>query len=267
MYSYCGGRQANGIHTRMLTLVVVAKNEADRIARCLRSVPFASRRLVLDSGSTDDTVSVAQACGAEVVETDWPGFVAQKNRALSLVDTPYALSLDADEWLTERAASEAEAVVQSGAEGAGRPVGWSFPRVSLWQGREVRHGAWYPDRKLRLVRMEARPQWGGDDPHDRLVVHGPVQRLHGDIGHDPYRRFADHLRTIDRYTALNAAALADRGVTARRRDPWVHGVGHFAKSFVVQRGYRDGPMGLVLAGLGAVHAGLKWHRLRGLSEG
>ena len=94
----------------MLTLVVVACNEADRIGRCLDSVP-ASRKLVLDSGSTDVTVSVARAHGAEVIETDWPGFVAQKNRALALVDTPFALSLDADEWLSHAAAAEVAAVL------------------------------------------------------------------------------------------------------------------------------------------------------------
>ncbi len=253
----------------MLTLVVVAKNEADRIARCLQSVPFASRRLVLDSGSTDDTVAVAHRCGAEVIRTDWPGFVAQKNRALSHVDTPFALSLDADEWLSPAAATDVQRVLEDvrTGSGPGSPAGWSFPRASVWRGREVRHGSWYPDRKLRLVRMAAHPRWGGDDPHDRLVVDGPVERLHGDIGHDPYRRFSDHLRTIDRYTALNAEALAARGVTARRRDPVVHALGHFAKSYVLLRGYRDGPTGLVLAGLGAVHAGLKWHRLRTLGGG
>jgi glycosyltransferase involved in cell wall biosynthesis len=252
----------------MLTLVVVAKNEADRIARCLRSVPFAARRLVLDSGSVDDTVAISRSCGAEVVETDWPGFVAQKNRALAHVDTPLALSLDADEWLTPDAARSVERICMAGISGQVpmATAGWSFARVSLWQGRPVRHGAWYPDRKLRLVRMDARPRWGGDDPHDRLIVDGPVERLGGDIAHDPYRRFADHLRTIDRYSALNAASLAERGVTARRRDPWVHGLGHFAKSYVLRHGYRDGGRGLVLAGLGAVHAGLKWHRLHQLSR-
>ncbi|MCB9676560.1 MAG: glycosyltransferase family 2 protein [Alphaproteobacteria bacterium] len=244
----------------MLTLVVVACNEADRIGRCLDSVP-ASRKLVLDSGSTDVTVSVARAHGAEVIETDWPGFVAQKNRALALVDTPFALSLDADEWLSHAAAAEVAAVLAD----PGSAAGWSFPRASEWLGRTVRHGAWYPDRKIRLVRTGL-ARWVGDDPHDHLEVDGGVVPLAGDIHHTPYRVFGDHLRTIDRYTALNARSLHARGVRARRRDPVVHAVGHFAKGYVLRQGFRDGLPGLALALLGAAHSGLKWHRLRQLGR-
>ncbi|MEZ4316558.1 MAG: glycosyltransferase family 2 protein [Myxococcota bacterium] len=241
----------------MLTLVVVAKNEADRIGRCLASVPFASHILVLDSGSDDDTVRIARDHGAEVVETDWPGFVAQKNRALERVRTPFALSLDADEWLSPEARAGIERVLATDDPSV---QGWSFPRANLWLGHSIRHGAWYPDRKIRLVRTGS-ARWIGDDPHDHLEVRGSVARLDGDIHHDPYRRFADHLRTIDRYTRLNAESLAARGVKARRRDPVVHALGHFAKGYVLRQGFRDGAPGLALATLGAAHAGLKWARL------
>jgi len=243
----------------MLTLVVIALNESDRIGRCLSSVPLAAHKLVLDSGSTDSTVAVARSAGAEVLCTDWPGFVAQKNRALDRVRTPWVLSLDADEWLTEDAVGEIERVLR----GDGPEVGWSFPRANRWLGRTPRHGSWYPDRKLRLIRTGA-GRWVGDDPHDRLEVSGPVGRLQGDIGHEPYRGFRDHLRTIDRYTRIHAGALADRGVVARRRDPALHALAHFGRSYLLQQGFRDGPTGLALAALGAAHSGLKWHRLRAL---
>ena len=92
----------------VLSLVVIAKNEADRIERCLSSVPFADDVVVLDSGSSDATVAVAERCGARVIHTDWPGHVVQKNRGLEACRGDWILSLDADEWLSAAAQHELE---------------------------------------------------------------------------------------------------------------------------------------------------------------
>lgn len=243
----------------MVSLVVIAMNEEDRLERCLRSVPFADEILVLDSGSRDGTRDVAARCGARVVQTDWPGHVAQKNRALDLARGDWVLSLDADEWLTPVAAASArEALDQPGAA-----VGFRFARCSEWQGRPIRHGRWYPDRKVRLVRRD-RARWVGDDPHDRLQVTGLVRDLQGDIGHAPYRSFREHLATIDRYAATSARSLHGRGVKARWWDLAFRPPLHFVDAFLLRRGFLDGRRGLALAGLGSAHVALKWGRLRRL---
>ena len=144
-----------------LSLVVIAKNEADRIAACIGSVPFADECIVVESGSSDRTVEVARAAGAVVISTDWPGHVAQKNRALSRATNDWILSLDADEQLSPLAAAQIQVAVAA----PGNTVGFSFPRCSHWAGRAIRHGRWYPDRKLRLVRRGC-GSWGGLDPHE-----------------------------------------------------------------------------------------------------
>jgi glycosyltransferase involved in cell wall biosynthesis len=240
----------------MLSLVVIARDEADRIGACLDSVPFAAEKLVLDSGSRDGTPEVAERAGARVVRTDWPGHVAQKNRALDLATQPWALSLDADERLSPAAAAELEAALRD----PGDAVGFSFPRLSSWLGTPLRHGRWYPDRKLRAVKRGA-ARWGGDDPHDLLEASGPVRELRGDILHFPYRDLSEHLATIDRYSRTHAASLASRGVRGR----WWDVVGrpplHFVDAYLLRAGFLDGVPGFAVAGLGATHTMLKWYRL------
>ncbi len=243
----------------MLSLVVIAQDEEDRIERCLRSVPFATERIVLDSGSSDRTCERAAAIGAKVVSTDWPGHVAQKNRALALSSQPWVLSLDADEWLSPEAATAVASVLASGPTADG----YRFARCSEWLGKPIRHGRWYPDRKVRLVKRGL-ASWVGDDPHDQLVVRGVVRDLPGDIGHVPYRDFAEHWSTIDRYTQTHAASLHARGVRSHLWDVALRPPLHFLDAYLLRRGFLDGASGLALAGLGSAHVWKKWSRLRGL---
>ncbi len=239
----------------MLSLVVIAKNEADRIGPCLESVPFADEILVLDSGSTDDTARICRAAGARVVHTDWPGFVAQKNRALAMASGDWVLSLDADERLSPAAQADVRRVLESQASEA-----YSFPRLSTWMGRPLRHGRWYPDRKVRLARRDV-ARWVGFDPHDRLAVEGHIEALSGDILHDPYRVLSEHLETIDRYSRIQADSWARAGRRAYAWDPWVRPPLHFVDSAIRLGGFQDGWRGMAVASLGAWYVHRKWMRL------
>lgn len=240
-----------------LSLVIIAKDERDRIANAISSVPLADEVVVLDSGSSDGTPELARSLGARVVETGWPGFVAQKNRALEEARGDWVLSLDADEWLTDAARASLADLLSGDPE----QDGYRFARCSEWMGRPIRHGRWYPDRRVRLVRR-GRARWVGREPADTLWTPGPVGDLEGDIGHRPYRSFREHLATIDRYTAASARSLVDDGIRARPWDPWVHGGWHVVDHTVLRQGFRDGWRGWALGGLGGVHAGLKWWRVR-----
>jgi glycosyltransferase involved in cell wall biosynthesis len=239
-----------------LSVAIIARDEADRIGDAIRSVPFADEVLVLDSGSVDDTAAVAAALGARVERTDWPGHVAQKNRALARASHDWVLSLDADERLSPALAASVQALL------AGCPDrgGYAVSRLSWWEGAPLRHGHWYPDRRVRLFDRR-RARWVGDDPHDRVEVDGPVGALAGDLHHHPYRALGEHLQTIDRYTARAAEVLAGRGVRARwvdllLRPPW-----HLFSGLLLRGGLRDGVRGVLVAGLGATYVLLKWGRL------
>lgn len=233
----------------MLSAVIISRDEGDRIEDAIRSVAFADECVVLDSGSRDDTVARARALGARVIETDWPGHVAQKNRALAEARGDWIVALDADERVTP---SLREAILA--ALVAPDADGYRVARRNHWLGHRLAHGAWYPDRRVRVAKR-ANARWGGEDPHDLLLVDGVVRDLPGDLDHHPYRSLAEHLATIDRYSAI--AARRGSWLDILGRPPW-----HFFSGYVLRRGFLDGVPGLVVASLGAVHTLLKWSRLR-----
>ncbi len=231
----------------MLSAVIIARDEADRIEDAVRSVLFADEVVVLDSGSRDDTAARAEALGARVVHTDWPGYVAQKNRGLGEARGDWVLSIDADERVTSALRASIEAALR-----APTADGYRVARRNHWLGHRLAHGHWYPDRKLRVVRRAA-ARWVGEDPHDRLTVDGRVCDLPGDLDHFPYRTLGEHLATIDRYTRMGAR----RGGLF---DVLVRPVWHFFGGYVLRGGFRDGVPGLVVHALGALHVMLRWTR-------
>jgi len=239
-----------------LSVVIIARNEEDRIGEAIKSVAFADEVVVLDSGSSDSTVALARALGARVVETDWPGHVAQKNRALVYASSDWILSIDADERVSPTLAASVQAVMAQEPTAAG----FRMSRLSWWMGAPVRHGTWYPDRRIRLFnRRYAR--WVGIDPHDQVAVEGEVAPLEGDILHHPYRDLSEHLATIASYTARHVEVAVARGVRARWWDVVLRPPLHFVKSILLKGGFRDGIRGWCIAGLGATYVLVKWTRL------
>lgn len=236
-----------------LSVVIIVRNEADRLPEAIRSVGFADELLVLDSGSSDDTVAVARGLGARVIETGWPGHVAQKNRGLREAFHPWVLSIDADERVSPALAGSIVAALGE------EPLvaGFELARRNHYLGRPLRAGGWYPDRRLRLVRRGS-ARWVGVDPHDRLEVDGPTRSLAGDLDHHPYRDLAEHHATIDRYTArfVEVTDARARWWDLVLRPPW-----RFVRGYLLQAGFLDGSAGLQVAWLGARYTSLKWRRL------
>ena len=129
-----------------LSVIIITKNEAANIAACLKSVAFADEFIVVDSGSTDGTVELAQALGARVeITSDWPGFGPQKNRALDLATGDWVLSIDADERVTPELAREIQDVLANP-----RADAYEIARLSNFCGKDIRHSGWWPDYVLRL---------------------------------------------------------------------------------------------------------------------
>jgi glycosyltransferase involved in cell wall biosynthesis len=239
-----------------LSVTIIARDEADRIAAAIRSVSFADEVLVLDSGSTDDTVAVAESLGARVIVTDWPGYVAQKNRAASEAQHDWVLSIDADERVTP----ELRQAIAAALGDVGDVAGFEIARLGFWEGEPMRHGTWWPARQVRLFdRRHAR--FEGRDPHDRVVVDGRTRRLEGALHHLPYRDLSEHLATIERYTALFVAGCLSEGRRAHWWDIAFRPPLHLFKAIVLKAGFLDGVRGLCVAGLGTAHVLLKWGRL------
>ena len=139
-----------------ISAVIIAKDEARHIVACVESVAFCDEVLVVDSGSTDATPEFARRAGARVVVTDWPGYVAQKNRAVSLAAHDWVLSLDADERVDAALKSAIEAL-RAGAEPDA--AAYEVRRHTFYLGRWINHGGWYPEWRARLFDRR-RACWG-----------------------------------------------------------------------------------------------------------
>src|SRR5581483_6178294 len=184
-------QQDRGAIMLTLSAIVITRNEARNIEDCLDALAFCDERIVVDSGSSDDTVQKAKAKGARVVTHEWRGFGAQKNYALSLATCDWVLSIDADERVTQPLAAEIKAAVASA-----EADGYEMPRLSSFCGRPMRHAGWFPDRVLRLFRR-GRARFSDDTVHERVICEGRVARLSEPLMHEPVLRLEDALSRMD----------------------------------------------------------------------
>lgn len=225
-----------------LSVTVITQNESHNIEACLRSVMFADQIVVLDSGSTDDTLQIAQSLGAGVsVSPDWQGFGVQKNRAVALATSDWVLSIDADERVTPALQAEILACLKAPAFDV-----YSFPRLSSYCGQYMRHSGWYPDRVVRLFRRGA-ARFTDDLVHERLVADGQVGQLDSPLLHESFRNFESVLDKVNRYSTAGAQSLMSKGKTASVGKAIGHGIWAFVRTYFLKLGFLDGRMGLVLA--------------------
>lgn len=225
-----------------LSVIVITKNEAHNIAACLRSVAFADQIVLLDSGSTDDTVEIARATGAEVSENrEWKGFGAQKNRALFLARCDWVFSIDADERVTPALQAQILLAMKGGA----REV-YSVSRLSSYCGQYMRHSGWYPDKVIRLFKRGA-ASFSGELVHEKVITSYPAGHLDAILLHESFNDFEAVLDKLNRYSTAGALALDARGRSASVGKAVAHGLWAFFRTYLLQRGFLDGRMGLVLA--------------------
>jgi glycosyltransferase involved in cell wall biosynthesis len=283
-----------------ISATVITLNEERNIAACLESLSWADEVIVIDSGSTDRTVSIAEDLGARVLHHAWEGFSVQKNYALSLATGDWVLHLDADERVTRELRDEISAAA------AAEPDldGYYMPRLNHWLGNPIRHSGWYPDYTLRLFRR-GRARCEGLS-HERFIVEGRTAYLRSPLLHFSYGSVKEHVVGILHPTTLDVEEAVRNGLRVYKVFPWHlltpffrEVVWHrldemrlrmffktrvrnrveilwlvpfipllrFFYSFVFRQGFRDGVPGFWIAVLSsyyeAVRLALLWERLRG----
>jgi glycosyltransferase involved in cell wall biosynthesis len=243
-----------------ITATIITLNEERNIARAIESLRCCDEILILDSGSVDRTVELAQNLGVRVIEAGWRGFAGQKNWAAEQATHDWILSLDADEALSEPLEAEILALKKSGP----RYDGYTMPRLANYLGRWILHSGWYPDRKVRLYHR-AKAKWVGDFVHESVVVEGHIGRLEGNILHFTCESLSEHVKTMDRYTTLAAQELAARQMRVPLTRMIVDPFWTFCKSYFVQRGFQDGIEGLTIAYMAAFYTFLKYSKARNMS--
>lgn len=240
-----------------ISTVVITFNEERNIERCLRSVAELSDEIVVvDSGSSDRTVELAEGLGARVVANEWPGYGLQKQFAVSQARNSWVLSIDADEEVSDELAAEINRLDYS-------LDAYEVPRAVWYLGRWIRHGVWYPGHVVRLFQKD-RAGFTSDAIHESVHVKGRVGRLQRDLLHYSYRDIDHHLEKINEFTTLGARQLMERGRSGNLLHLVLRPPLEFLKSYVVKRGFLDGRAGLVVATLHAHFTFLKYMKLLGL---
>lgn len=260
-------RRADGpaIVTRMppqlpLSLCVITRDAAGQLADCLASAPFAGEIVVVDSGSSDDTVEIARRCGARVIVRPWQGFGPQKNFAVAQAVHDWVLCLDADERVTP----ELGAAIRAALAAAPVAVAFAVARRNRFLGRWLRHGEGYPDWIVRLFdRRHAR--WTDDPVHENVTATGSVARLSGDLLHASAESLDAYIAKQNRYTTLQAEAMHTRGERASVARLVGSPLARFIRFYVVRLGFLDGVAGFVHIAIGCFASFMKYAKLRALS--
>ena len=243
-----------------LSVVIITFNEEANIGRCLAALGGVGEEvLVVDSFSTDRTVEICRQHGARVVQNAFAGYVAQKNFATDQARFDHVLQLDADEVLTGELRQSIESVKNNWQHAA-----YSLARLTNYCGNWVRHGGWYPDRKLRLYDRRL-GRWQGLLLHEHYEVQ-PGQTtgtLAGDALHYSYASVAQHVAQLNKFTSITAQELALRGKTnvtlfhLLLKPLW-----KFTHGYVLRRGFLDGFAGLSIAAISAGGVFLKFAKLK-----
>ncbi len=248
----------------LLSVALITHNEEKNLGRTLASVRWADEIIVVDSGSTDDTVKIARSFGATVIERSWPGFAAQKNFALGQCTGTWVLSLDADEELSPELQRQIRTLLAS------QPVVDAFrlKRRNLFLGRWIKRGGFYPDAKLRLFRRTAanfgnQPAFEDRPVHETIHFDGASQTLDYDLIHHAYPCLSDYLEHMERYSNLGAGLLVKKGRLSRALPVFaarvlLFPVLTFLWNYIFRFGFLDGREGLLLHSYHAVYSSWKY---------
>jgi glycosyltransferase involved in cell wall biosynthesis len=229
-----------------LSVAIITKNEEANLARTLESVRWADEIVIVDCESTDRTGEIAQSFGAKFFVEKWKGFGAQKNSAIAKCSSDWVLALDADEEVSRELAQEIRDLLS----GSPAQDAWFLPRRNFFLGRWIRHGGYYPDRKLRLFRRGS-CQFEERAVHETIRSAGPVGDLRGDLLHHAYPTLDSYIEHMNRYSSLGATQAVARGKTsggllAFLWNVWLVPAATLKYNYLLRLGFLDGREGFLL---------------------
>ncbi len=246
-----------------LSVVIITLNEEKNIGRCIESViPVADEIIVVDSFSDDRTVEIALSLGAKVKQLPFNGYINQKNKAINEASNHYVLLLDADEFLSDELAASILKEKESFTHKA-----YSMKRCNIFRGQCIRHGLWYPDRKLRLFDKRF-GQCGGLNPHDMIIMQtiDEVKSLEGDMFHHTFETIAAYRKRNNEVSTVIAQSIFDAGIKKSRYKILFSPLWSFINGYFLRLGFLEGYNGFMIAVLTAQQSFSKYQKLRQLQR-
>jgi glycosyltransferase involved in cell wall biosynthesis len=242
-----------------ISAALIARNESANISEAIKSLSFADQIVVADTGSTDDTVEIAQRLGAEVHSVEFEGFGKTKNRALDFCRGDWVLFIDADERVTTELADK----VLNTAGNESATSGFLINRLTYFLGKPVRHSGWYPDYVLRFFKRQ-NGKFSINLVHECVEVDGTVGKLEGLLLHYSYRSLDQYLDKLNEYSSLSAKEMFENGKKFNILDLLFRPISTFFKMFVFKAGFLDGLNGFILAVLSSYHVFVKYAKLHNM---
>lgn len=227
------------------SVAIITLNEEKNISRCLDSIKdVADEIVILDSFSTDRTENIAARYGVKFIQQKFAGYIQQKNLALQQTTHDNVLLLDADEALSE----ELKNAVLKEKENNFPFDAYRMNRCTSYCGKFIRHGLWYPDRKVRLIKKNI-GQWGGVNPHDRIILQPgtEVKNFAGDILHYSYNSIDEHVTQNNKFSSISAEALFQQGKKTNWFKIIFNPAWAFINGYFFRLGFLDGFNGFVIA--------------------
>jgi glycosyltransferase involved in cell wall biosynthesis len=240
-----------------LAVAIITKNEEENILLCLQSISFAEQIVIVDSGSTDATLSIAKEFGCEIYSEAWQGFGPQKQTAIEKCRQPWILVLDADERIPPDTAVVIKKIVT---DPDAREEGFSFPRKNYFQGRWIKHAGWWPDRIIRLFRKDA-GRMTTAIVHESVEVQGAIGSLEAAIEHYTESRLNRIIQKIDKYSTLGAQSAFREGKSSTTVGAFMRALFTFVQDYFIRLGILDGMPGLTLAVTDSVNKFFKYAKL------
>ncbi|MDF3821785.1 glycosyltransferase family 2 protein [Leptospira sp. 96542] len=240
-----------------ISCAIITLNEEENIVRCLKALSFIDDIVVVDSGSTDNTVELAKSFGARVMERNFDFYPNQKNYAIEQTKHDWVLAIDADEVVSSGLKTE---IINLFSAGEPKEVGFLIPRLTYYLGKWIRFGGFYPNYQIRLF-QKSKGKFGGGFVHERVVLETKPKKLKFPLYHFSYKNISDHLHFIDRYSSLFAEEEYRKGKTSSIL--WALTKASFKGFYMywIRLGILDGKQGFVLAVLGFYYNFLKYLKL------
>ena len=245
-----------------VSVLILAKNEADNLPNCLAAVSWADEVIVVvDRSSRDQTQAIAQRGADLVAIRRFDDFASQRNAALELASGEWVFAIDADERATPELASEVRRVTSARVQ---PHAGYRVPIRSVILGRPFRFSGTQHDLPLRLFRRDA-GRWVGT-VHETVELKGTAGRLTNALQHRTIPDMQTFLRKINEYTTLEAIKFEREGRTVRVTDLAARPAWTFLKLYLGKQGFRDGPEGLAFCALSGLSVAVRYWKHRELNR-
>lgn len=237
-----------------ISVTIITYNEEANISAALESVKWASEIIVVDSGSTDNTTTLARQFTKNVITNPWPGYALQKQFATEQATNDWILSIDADEQVTPSLAKEIQKVIN---DPNNQYDGFYISRQNYYLKKAIYHSGWAPDYQLRLYRR-TKGHWKGNFVHESVTLDGKAGKLQAKLDHYSIQSLSAHHERLNRYTTLAANELSSRGKSVKTVDLLIRPIMAGFRSYIWRLGILDGVAGIIIAYFAAYYVFLKY---------